>query len=102
MCDMGQISATLSGRTDERISAAVRGLIAQRKDKPAEVAMAIGVSRAALYRKLGTDSPWQADEVDRLARFFDVSRDSLYEGRAEFRSETAASLVGAGTRSSTD
>lgn len=66
------------------ISAAVRGLIAQRRVSPAQVAMAAGVSRAALYRKLSTASPWQASEISRLARFFDVSLDSLYEGRAEF------------------
>ena len=84
MCDMRQIHATGGSRADELISAAVRGLIAQRRINAGEVALAAGVSRAALYRKLQTVSPWQADEVDRLARFFRVSRDSLYEGRAEF------------------
>lgn len=84
------------------ISAAVRGLIAQRRIHASEVAAAGGMSRAALYRKLGNDSPWQAEEVDRLARFFAVTRDSLYEGRAEFRSAAAGSLTVAGTRSSTD
>lgn len=84
ICDMSQIHATDQSGADELISAAVRGLIAQRRTSPSEVALAAGVSRAALYRKLGTASPWQADEVDRLARFFQVSRDSLFEGRAEF------------------
>ena len=102
MCDMGQLQTTLSGNADEMISAAVRGLMAQRRTGASQVAGALGISRAALYRKLGTDSPWQAEEVDRLSRFFSVTRDSLYEGRAEFRSETAANLVDAGTRSSTD
>lgn len=104
ICDMSQTHATLSGRTDEMISAAVRGLIAQRRRdlKPAQVAIAIGVSRAALYRKLGNDSPWQAEEVDRLARFFEVSRDSLYEGRADFASAPAGNVTGLGARSSTD
>lgn len=81
---MSQIHATDGGGADELISAAVRGLLAQRRINAGEVALAVGVSRAALYRKLSTHSPWQADEVDRLARFFQVSRDSLYEGRAEF------------------
>lgn len=81
---MSQIHATTSLRTDELISAAVRGLIAQRRVTPNSVALAVGVSRAALYRKLGSVSPWQADEVDRLARHFGVSRDSLYEGRADY------------------
>lgn len=66
------------------ISAAVRGLIAQRRVNAAQVAMAAGVSRAALYRKMNSGSPWQANEVEHLARFFRVSRDSLYEGRADF------------------
>lgn len=90
ICDMSQIHATTDERDDEMISAAVRGLIAQRRVSPAQVAMAAGVSRAALYRKLGNASPWQASEVSRLARFFDVSRDSLYEGRADFSSRSVS------------
>jgi hypothetical protein len=89
MCDMSQVHATHSGGADAMISAAVRGLIGQRKVSPRQIAMAVGISRAALYRKLGTDSPWQAEEVDRLARFFSVTRDSLYEGRADFRDATS-------------
>lgn len=86
---MSQAHATLEGRPDERISAAVRGLIAQRRAAPAQVAMTAGMSRAALYRKLSNASPWQADEVERLARFFDVSVTSLFEGRAEFALNTS-------------
>ncbi len=98
---MSQIHATLPG-ADELISAAVRGLIAQRRINTSQVAQAANMSRAALYRKLGNESPWQAAEVDRLAQFFAVSRDSLYEGRADFRSVAPASLADVGTRSSTD
>lgn len=67
------------------ISAAVRGHIAQRREIAGQVAVAAGISRAALYRKLDNESPWKAEEVDRLARYFGVTRDSLYEGRADFR-----------------
>lgn len=101
MCDMSPHQATLSGGTDELISAAVRGLIAQRRAKPAEVAAAAGISRGGLYRKMGGGAPWLAEEVDRLANFFSVTRDELYEGRAEFRPESAA-ILDERTRSSTD
>jgi transcriptional regulator with XRE-family HTH domain len=101
MCDMSQVHATLSGGADEMISAAVWALKGQRRMASARVAQAAGVSKAALYRKLSNESPWTADEVDRLAQFFRVSRDSLYEGRTEFQSGAPANLD-ARTRSSTD
>jgi AcrR family transcriptional regulator len=99
---MSQVHATLNGGADAMISAAVWALKGQRRMASARVAQAAGVSKAALYRKLSNESPWTADEVDRLAQFFRVSRDSLYEGRTEFQSQAAASLDQASTRSSTD
>jgi len=70
---------------DEMISAAVRGLTGQRKLSPAQVAVAAGISRSAYFYKLNGQRPWKASEVERLARFFGVSRDDLYEGRADYR-----------------
>ena len=100
---MSLTQATKGAGADQMISAAVRGLIAQRRVNVAQVAVAAGVSRAALYRKLNSGSPWYADEVEHLAHFFRVSRDSLYEGRAEFARPAPATVVGASSaRSSTD
>ena len=97
---MSQALAT-EDRVDQRISAAVRGLIAQRRLTVAEVGRLVGMSRTTLYKRINNENAWEADEVDRLARFFGVSRDSLYEGRAEFVSGGTAT-VAAGARSSTD
>jgi hypothetical protein len=78
------ITAPATERADVRISAAVRGLIAQHRTTPAAVAPAVDMKRSTLYNRLNNASPWEADEVERLSHFFGVSRDSLYEGRSEF------------------
>lgn len=82
-------AAVASDPVDVMISAAVRGLIAQRRTVPAHVAAAIGVSRSAIFGKLSAERPWKAAEVERLAQFFGVSRDSLYEGRVDFGDATS-------------
>lgn len=71
------------------ISGAVLGLIAQRRTTAPRVALTVGIGRTTFFNKLNTAAPWKAHEVDRLARHFGVSRDSLYEGRADFRAPTS-------------
>lgn len=82
--------APLTERVDVRISAAVRGLIAQRKLAPAAVAVAIGMKRSTLYNRLNNVNAWEADEVERLSHFFGVSRDSLYEGTSMYSPDLRA------------
>jgi hypothetical protein len=99
---MAQNHALASGRVDEPISAAVRGLIAQRRLTVPRVALAVGISRTAFYNKLNNASPWEAEEVERLSRYFGVSRDSLFDGRADYRTDPGNVMGAFGTRSSTD
>ena len=95
-------AVALADRADVRISAAVRGLIAQRGMKREQVALAIGLGRSTFYNRLNNVSAWEADEVERIAGYFGVSRDSLFEGRADYP-KAPGSVTGAfGARSSTD
>lgn len=94
---------TTASQADQRISAAVLGLIAQRRLTVAKVARLIDVSRTTMYHRVNNERPWEAGEVDRLAQVFDVSRDSLYEGRAEFAHTDSATVMGVlSARSSTE
>jgi DNA-binding XRE family transcriptional regulator len=99
---MSQALATADDDVDQRISAAVLALIAQRKLTVSKTAKLVGVSRTTMYHRVNNERPWEAVEVHRLAQLFQVSRDSLYEGRTEFQSQAGASLNAVGTRSSTD
>lgn len=76
---------TAADEVDQRISAAVLGLIAQRRLTVTKIAQLVGVSRTTMYHRVNNERPWEASEIERLARVFDVSRDSLFEGRADFR-----------------
>lgn len=66
--------------TDRIISATVKGLYSGRSLTADDVARAIKVSHGTMNNRLRCKVPWTADEVQRLALFFGVERDDLYDG----------------------
>ena len=65
---------------DVRISKSVSVLMEHLDVSAERVAVAIGVSRAAIFRKLAGENGWKATDVDALARYFRVTPNDLFSG----------------------
>ncbi len=69
---------------DARISAVVRALVAGSGLKNADLAPVLGVHRASIFAKLKGETPWKASEVAKVARYFDVPIEDLFDGQGLF------------------
>lgn len=65
---------------DRRISTAVRLLIEHTGDKKLAVALALDISLAGLYRKLGGGT-WRPDEIELVCRRYGVEPNDLFSGQ---------------------
>ena len=75
MCAM----RTKSTPPGHRSSAQTLGLMASRSVSRSEVATALGISEAALGRRLRGQVPFNADEIDALAQLFSVPAGRFFE-----------------------
>jgi len=80
--------------TDDRISAAVKALMAARGVKTERLAAAIGVSRNQTFAKLRGASTWKASEVEAIADVFNVAIGDIYAGMGLLNNDEAPRLVG--------
>lgn len=81
---MGQVT-TIGGSgdispTNISISATVRALCSARRVKPELIALSIGMTKSTIYSRLRVATPWLAEEVDKIARFFGIRVGDLYDG----------------------
>lgn len=58
--------------TAQRIAAEVRAIIARSGKKHGDVAEALGLSPSQLSRRVKGDIPFSAEQIAKLAQFFDV------------------------------
>jgi plasmid maintenance system antidote protein VapI len=62
------------------VAATVRALARGRGLRTVDVQEAIGVSHGTINNRLNAKTPWTAEEVDTLARLFDVTVRDLLTG----------------------
>jgi transcriptional regulator with XRE-family HTH domain len=72
------MTQTLSGQ----VAATIRAEMARRKVSQAQVADAIGVSQAAISRRLGGQTPFELDELTTVAGLLDMAVGDLIESNA--------------------
>jgi hypothetical protein len=77
---------------DARISLMVRVLVAARRTDTRALAAALEMSRNSYYNRVNSDKPWHAKDVYRLARFFDIPVQDLYDG--VFRTASDVEVLG--------
>lgn len=68
--------------TTHRVAANVRSELAARRLKGSDLAVAIGVKRSTMYRRLAGESQWPADDIEATAHFLDIPVEHLFAERA--------------------
>lgn len=87
---MKQLTRTTSSRT---VAANVRAEKARRNVSTTQLAEGIGLGRVALSRRLNGHAQWTIDEIAAIARFLDVSIDSLIQDHSDASSRLASKAV---------
>lgn len=77
----------------EAVAEEVRVLIARRRLNQTVLAGAIGMSQSALSRRLSTEKPFDLDELEALANYFDVPLSALIPQVAYPGSESMPGLL---------
>lgn len=70
-------------QADETVRRTIKGLIKGRQLRTDDVAAAVGIAHATLYRRLagtGSKQAFSAGEVASLARYFGVPIEQIYTG----------------------
>lgn len=70
---------TTTNTPSSSFSAEVRAQLGRQRKTTGDLAEAIGISRATLWRRLSEDSAWPLDDVVRTCAFFDVPLRSMLE-----------------------
>lgn len=68
--------------TATRVAANVRAELAARRISGTALAMALGITRSTMYRRLDGTSKWPVDDVEKTANFLGVDVRSLLAERA--------------------
>lgn len=79
------------------ISAVVRALLGWHNETQTQLAKILGMSQQALSARIQGQRPWSAADVAALARHFDVSAGTFYEGLQNRKIETVGAEQAAQT-----
>lgn len=64
--------------TREGVSAEIRALMGRHKVNQTQLAAAIGLKQSGVSERLNGKTPWNIDELDRVAAYFNVPITTLF------------------------
>ena len=79
---------------DENVRVVVRMLLAAKRQKPVELALRLGISKSAIYSRLGGQSAFSIAELVTMAEHFDVPPSVFLVGPSALIGAARGSTIG--------